>query len=227
MREKVEREGVGKKKLGEGSNHPKGYIHMLDQEATTFFFTNLPKNVKEKDLWFRFACYGSLGEVYIPNKVDKQGHRFGFVKFREVKDAVELLRSISDIWFGSFKLRVNRANFRKNSKPEPKVTPPNGQRREMNVIQGIMSFKGALVKGRVDKGLQVVDEASPFKQEVIWEVEVEDEMLMKLRGAYVGYLAEDKEAKTIQNQFRMDGFQKMKICSLRFRKILLWSEMVD
>jgi hypothetical protein len=50
---------------------------------------------------------------------------------------------------------------------------------------------------------------------------------MKLRGAYVGYLAEDKEVKTIQNQFRMDGFQKMKICSLRFRKILLWSEMVD
>jgi hypothetical protein len=73
----------------------------------------------------------------------------------------------------------------------------------------------------------VVDEASPFKQEVIWEVEVEDEVLMKLRGAYVGYLAEDKEAKTIQNHFRMDGFQKMKICSLRFRKILLWSEMVD
>jgi hypothetical protein len=37
------------------------------------------------------------GEVYILNKVDKQGKRFGFVKFREVRDAIELLRMLSNI----------------------------------------------------------------------------------------------------------------------------------
>jgi hypothetical protein len=41
-----------------------------------------------------FARFGRVGEVYIPNKVDKQGKRFGFVKFREVRDEVELLRML-------------------------------------------------------------------------------------------------------------------------------------
>jgi hypothetical protein len=55
----------------------------------------------------------------------------------------------------------------------------------------------------------------------VWEVEVEEEVLAKLGGAYVGYLAKDAEAQTIQNQFRMDGFHNLKICSLGFMKILL------
>jgi RNA recognition motif-containing protein len=117
MREKVERGGVGK---GDGGSRPKGYIHRLDQEATTFFFSNFPDDIKELDLWNRFGRFGRVGEVYIPNRVDKQGQRFGFVKYREVKDATTLLRSISNIWFGSFKLRVNRSKFRKNSQPQPK-----------------------------------------------------------------------------------------------------------
>jgi hypothetical protein len=58
------------------------------------------------------------------------------------------------------------------------------------------------------------------------EVEVEDEVLAKLCGAYVGYLVEDKEAISIQNQFRMDGFHNLKICSQGYLKILLWSDKV-
>ncbi|MCI58456.1 hypothetical protein A2U01_0079711, partial [Trifolium medium] len=64
------------------------------------------------------------------------------------------------------------------------------------------------------------------KPEVVWEVEVEDEVVAKLCGAYVGYLVDDKEAITIQNQFWMDGFQSLKICALGFRKVLLWSDRV-
>jgi hypothetical protein len=60
----------------------------------------------------------------------------------------------------------------------------------------------------------------------VWEVEVEEEVLAKLGGAYVGYLSKDTEAQTIQNQFRMDGFHNLKICSLGFMKILLWSDKV-
>ncbi|MCI78414.1 hypothetical protein A2U01_0099684, partial [Trifolium medium] len=41
--------------------------------------------------------------------------RFGFVKFRDVKDARELLDLISNIWLGSFKLRVNLSHFEKGA----------------------------------------------------------------------------------------------------------------
>jgi hypothetical protein len=100
MREKEEREGVGERRRA----NRQGYVHRLDKEATTYFFTNFPDEVKAVDLWPRFARFGRVGEVFIPAKVDKQGNRFGFVKFREVKDAKELLRSISNIWIDSFKL---------------------------------------------------------------------------------------------------------------------------
>jgi hypothetical protein len=55
---------------------------------------------------------------------------------------------------------------------------------------------------------------------------VEEEVLAKLGGAYLGYLAKDTESQTIQNQFRMDGFHNLKICSLGFMKILPWSDTV-
>jgi hypothetical protein len=179
-----------------------------------------------------------VGDVYIPKKVDKQGHRFGFVKYREVSDATELLRSISDIWIGSFKLRVNRSKFSKNEQPPAKEPQAMVQRREHNFVQSEKSFKGALFDdGRVGGGkggraLIPSEEKQggralilpEEKQEVVWEVEVEDEVLAKLGGAYVGYLVEDQEAMSIQNHFRMDGYHNLKICSLGYSKILLWSD---
>ncbi|GAU40140.1 hypothetical protein TSUD_163090 [Trifolium subterraneum] len=97
--------------------------------------------------------------------------------------------------------------------------------------QSARSFKQALTEDVVEDGSAVrirqptvVD--NQLMSEVLWEVEVEDEVLAKLEGAFVGYLAVDMEAITIQNQFRMDGFQNMKICVLGYRKILLWSDKV-
>jgi RNA recognition motif-containing protein len=187
-REKVEREGVGKGGAGEGSYRPKGYLHRLEQETTTFFFSNFPEDIKELDLWHRFGRFGRVGDVYIPKKVDKQGRRFGFVKYREVSDATELLRSISDIWIGSFKLRVNRSKFSKNEQPPAKEPQAMVQRREHKFVQSEKSFKGALFDdGRVGGGkggraLIPSEEKQggralilpEEKQEVVWEVEVED-----------------------------------------------------
>jgi hypothetical protein len=234
MREKVEREGVGIGRNGSGNSRPKGYVHRLDQVATSFFFTNFPKDVFEEDLWKRFARFGRVGEVYIPKKVDKQGRRFGFVKYREVKDeweATDLLRCISDIWFGTFKLRVNRARFHKTADPQPKQLQVNNKPVETAVGQAGRSFKGVVVGTtpvevrQVSRTVSVPVEAIP-KQPIVWEVEVEEEVLAKLEGAYVGYLAEDKEAHILQNQFRMNGFHNLKVCSMGFAKILLWSDKV-
>jgi hypothetical protein len=52
------------------------------------------------------------------------------------------------------------------------------------------------------------------KQPIVWEVEVEDEVLVKLEGAYVGYLSEDKDSQMLQKQFRMNGFHNLKVCSV-------------
>ncbi|MCI54120.1 hypothetical protein A2U01_0075368, partial [Trifolium medium] len=66
-----------------------------------------------------FAKFGRVGEVYIPNKFDKRGCRFGFVKFKDVKGVDALSSRLEDVWIGSYKLRINLARFGRNSSKNP------------------------------------------------------------------------------------------------------------
>ncbi|MCI11733.1 RNA-binding protein 25-like, partial [Trifolium medium] len=195
-----------------------------------------PEDVNSSDLWPHFAHFGRVGEVYIPAKVDKQGRRFGFVKFREVRDATELLRSISNIWVGSFKLRVNISKFSRRrgsiQKEEAQKEGGGGQREGGGgrLVQGGRSFKVAVsedVVGGVVEGLSNVPVANRDAAEVVWEVEVEEERLAKLEGAYVGYLVEEKDVVSIQNNLRMDGFHCIKVSAMGYLTILLWSEQAN
>jgi hypothetical protein len=70
MRESGEREWVEK---GGRKGHEKhrGYVHRLDQVAMSFFFTNFPADISAADLWPKFAHFGRVGEVYIPERLDK------------------------------------------------------------------------------------------------------------------------------------------------------------
>jgi hypothetical protein len=57
-------------------------------------------------------------------------------------------------------------------------------------------------------------------------VEEEEEVKAKLCGAYVGFLTDDKDPLTLQNNFRMEGRFTFKVSALGFRKVLLWSDKV-
>jgi RNA recognition motif-containing protein len=145
----------------------------------------MPDEVTAVDLWPRFSRFGRVGEVYIPNKVDKQGKRFGFVKFREVRDEVELLRMLSNIWFGTFKLGINLSKFKRRAEPAQveveQSTDVKGKR-----VQGGKTFKNVLVEEGVSgeggrrTGASVEGGSSTQGElqhttEVVWEVDVEDE----------------------------------------------------
>jgi RNA recognition motif-containing protein len=75
----------------------KRYVHRIDHVATSFFITNFTEDVTGADLWSKFARFGRVGEVYIPDKLDKQGRRFRFVKYQDIRDAREQLDLISNI----------------------------------------------------------------------------------------------------------------------------------
>ncbi|MCI57624.1 RNA-binding protein 25-like, partial [Trifolium medium] len=88
-------------------------------------------------------------------KVDKQGHRFGFVKFKEVTDATELLRRVSNIWLGSFKLRINISKFSKQSQPPAQEERQVAKKNHHHYAQKDKSFKNALVEVAVEGGRSV------------------------------------------------------------------------
>ncbi|GAU41797.1 hypothetical protein TSUD_379350 [Trifolium subterraneum] len=127
-------------------------------------------------------------------------------------------------------VRVNLAKFTKNSNPKSLEDGREWRQKEHNLIPG-KSFRNAVVEEeRMDVeigGHTLAGMENPRNSaEIVWEVEVEEEVETKLGGAYVGYLIEDKDPHTIQNNFRMGGLSTFKVNAFGFMKVLLWSDKV-
>jgi hypothetical protein len=235
MRENVEREGVekgGGNRAGEGNSNVhrrQGFVQRLDNETTSFFFTNFPADAKAMDLWAKFARFGRVGEVYIPNKLDKQGRRFGFVKFREVRNEAELLSRLGDIWVGTFKIRVNLPRFgRKESLKKPTGNTSEPRKGVEDRFRDGRPFAEVVTTSTEQQKEAWVpkpqNNTHGVANEVVWEVEAEAEMTALLKGAVVGFLTEPRDCLTIQQNLVMDGYQNIKVIPLGHRKVLLTSK---
>ncbi|KAK1422576.1 hypothetical protein QVD17_17859 [Tagetes erecta] len=112
---------------------------------TSFFVSNFPKNITSWDL--RNACYnlGHLTDAFIPNKKNNFGERFGFVRYRNVKDVFMLEKGLNNMVLGGLKLSANLAKFDKNGnrldynyQPSPKggdyVPPPEKPPQHSNYV---------------------------------------------------------------------------------------------
>jgi RNA recognition motif-containing protein len=88
--------------------------------------------------------------VFIPKKVDKWGRKFGFVKFKEVKEVEVMSEKLEDVWWDSYKLRINRARVGKGDKKEGDTSNRNQTQRLLvgNDLQvsDEMSYKTLLLE---------------------------------------------------------------------------------
>jgi RNA recognition motif-containing protein len=88
--------------------------------------------------------------VFIPKKVDKWGRKFGFVKFKEVKEVEVMSEKLEDVWWDSYKLRINRGRFGKGDKKEGDTSNRNQTQRLLvgNDLQvsDEMSYKTLLLE---------------------------------------------------------------------------------
>ena len=84
-------------------------------DLTSFFFTNFPEDWDSKAFWRLFQNWGRVWEVYIPEKRDRRGRRFGFVHFLEIYDSWKISTKLDNIFIGSMKLQVNAPRFTKRS----------------------------------------------------------------------------------------------------------------
>ncbi|GKU93949.1 hypothetical protein SLEP1_g7498 [Rubroshorea leprosula] len=93
-----------------------GYGKHFIGQATTYFFYDFPVNYSAKDLWHRFWSFGKVADVYIPERRDRRGRRFGFVRMSEVSDAEGMERKLNQIWLGSYRLKVKLAGNMKSGR---------------------------------------------------------------------------------------------------------------
>ncbi|KAJ0818186.1 putative RNA recognition motif domain, nucleotide-binding alpha-beta plait domain superfamily [Helianthus annuus] len=81
------------------------------RNVTKFFISNLPEGCTPWELKCGLAGYGDVTDTYVAKKRDKDGCRFGFASFKDVKDKSGLVRSLRGVSLGGCKLKVNIARF--------------------------------------------------------------------------------------------------------------------
>ncbi|GKV33811.1 hypothetical protein SLEP1_g42265 [Rubroshorea leprosula] len=93
-------------------NRVAGYGSQFFGWSKTFFFYNFSEELETKFLWNCFQMYGKVVDVYVPNKGDKRGKRFGFVRMAGVKNELQMERQLDTMWIGSYKMKVKIADDR-------------------------------------------------------------------------------------------------------------------
>lgn len=75
--------------VGNRNGHQHSYTraNWRDQrDVTSFYFTRFPEDATKKDLWHHFKQAGDVREIFISKKRNKNGRKYGFVRFKGVED---------------------------------------------------------------------------------------------------------------------------------------------
>lgn len=123
--------------LEKASAYKKVSQPLKEEEVISFFFKNFPEECSMEELKQKFDGIGEVRDIFCPNKRDKNGHIFGFVRFPRNSDVEEMLLKLNNIWFGSYKLRAfvpkfNRVPIDKEKKTTMHVFPAGSGLRSEN-----------------------------------------------------------------------------------------------
>lgn len=86
-------------------------VFFSPKDLTSFSVLNILNTTSSSSVRMCFERFSLVKYVFIPSKNSRTGERFGFVRFLEVEYLRKLPQSLSYVWMGAFKLRVNVARF--------------------------------------------------------------------------------------------------------------------
>ncbi|GJR22158.1 RNA-directed DNA polymerase, eukaryota [Tanacetum coccineum] len=116
-------------------------IDQTSKISKSVFISNFPDDCSSRDLWKVCNGYGTVVDVFIPNKRSKAGKRFAFVRFINVLNLDRLIENLKTIWIGRFHLSANPARFER-----PKAST---FQKEKSVPSGnITGFKQSIVQNQ-------------------------------------------------------------------------------
>nr|GEV13866.1 RNA-directed DNA polymerase, eukaryota, nucleotide-binding alpha-beta plait domain protein [Tanacetum cinerariifolium] len=83
--------------------------------SKSIFVTNFSDSTSSNDLWKLCQGYGTVVDVYIPNRKSKAGKRFAFVRFIKVDNIDRLVGNLCTLWIGRMHLHANVVLFERSS----------------------------------------------------------------------------------------------------------------
>lgn len=205
---KHSRNGLDVWKNGKGFDQPGEWLNSSFQTIgetpggakglTSYFFTNIPDDFGEEAMWGVFKHWGKVWDIYIPPRRDKNGKRFGFVKFKDVLNAKALEESLKMVQIGDKKVTVNLPRYGRNAIRRPNVV----QRKQFsymprrNNIRSGVSYSQVVREGDfVDNRQKIYDCTGQGRGRVNggrnkeWKgmsFNIEEEEMSWLQGSFVG-----------------------------------------
>ncbi|GKD41928.1 RNA-directed DNA polymerase, eukaryota, nucleotide-binding alpha-beta plait domain protein, partial [Tanacetum coccineum] len=83
-------------------------IDQTSKISKSVFISNFLDDCSSRDLWKVCNGYGTVVDVFIPNKRSKAGKRFDFVRFINILNLDRLIENLKTIWIGRFHLSTAR-----------------------------------------------------------------------------------------------------------------------
>ncbi|GKU96029.1 hypothetical protein SLEP1_g9310 [Rubroshorea leprosula] len=204
---------------------PWGYDRGVYNQAIPFFFTNFPDDWSHGDMWRTFLRFGRVFAIYSPQRKNREGRRFGFVRFLEVKDERELERRLNGIQVGNFTLKVNRPKY----SLQEKVDAPSA--RNMASAEQHKSYAEVVKRGQQVKGKlnRIVGEHGGQTWKAKEEVNNQAGLKLKatkddeewLKGCMVGTIHSVESVPLLQEKFFMEGYFTYKIRPMGGKLVLL------
>ncbi|GKV11964.1 hypothetical protein SLEP1_g23173 [Rubroshorea leprosula] len=203
-----------------------GFDWKIYNQATPFYFTNFPEDWSYEQMWRTFLKYGRVYAIYSPRRTNKEGKRFGFVRFLEVKNVNMLEKQLDQIRIGDHKLRVNCPRFSEAEKSTRKpivqskiasekkrsyadvVRNQGGDCKQQNPSDNGQAKQIWKAKGNVT-GWTGID-FNPAKEDWEW-----------LEGTYVGTARSVEIVPIIQERFYMEGLFSVKLRAMGGKLVLL------
>lgn len=183
---------------------------------------------------FVFTRFGKVTEVYIPDRKDKQGNRFGFVRFKNVSNIQELEAQLTgySLLIGNQKLCANIPKYDRGG--NKKGMKHSRERRMWHVGAGTRngsSYVEVVAAGRRIEAskCQVIqnnrrwNQKKPIQQGA-WngmEILVTEEEMHWLIGSFVGKTRSLDGAFTIQKDLDFAGWSSIRATPLSRSVVLL------
>ncbi|GKU90659.1 hypothetical protein SLEP1_g4626 [Rubroshorea leprosula] len=194
-----------------------GYDEGMYKQATAFFFTNFPDEWSYAEMWKTFGKYGRVYAVYSPLRKSRNGKRFGFVRFLEVKNPKVLESQLDKIRIDGCKIWVNLAKYPVEALETKVSRIPVATSK---VVKG-KSYAEA-VRGQEKEGSR--PEWRKKEEGEAWvgmEYNVEEEDLEWLRDCYVGVAHSVEIVPILQERFYMEGYFTCRLRAMGGKLILL------
>ncbi|GKV35275.1 hypothetical protein SLEP1_g43574 [Rubroshorea leprosula] len=244
----------GQQKEGNWSKHRQwGYDRGQYKQTTAFFFTNIPEDWSYSDMWRTFGKFRRVFDIYSPQRRSKNGRRFGFVRFLNVRNTRELENQLDQIKVDGLKLWVNLAKYpegKVNEVTVRKIIPSKGTvhgKSYADVVRGqggcgpVKIVEKILVRPmKHDEGnIRAHASQKQSKTEQVWkqknkgeewaglEFNVKEEEFQWLQGCYVGIAHSVEIVPNLQEKLYMEGYFSCRLRAMGGKLVLMDGEDKD